>query len=206
VPESSAQHRPLHPLAWAGIVGGGLIGLATVAIMSVQLAVLKDSREHIRSQDAKVTALYDGARGALRDAAPAVDRVRPLARQARTLLGALNGSRAELGDAATAIPPLLRATQALADAGLPLVADTRALLGHLAASDVIDKAARAADLMPEVIGIQQRLLRVQLATLGTQRASLRTQLTTLEIQRQALTHIENIDRKTGGQVPPVVKP
>jgi hypothetical protein len=166
-----------------------------VTLLAIQLAVLKDSREHIRSQDAKVTALYNGARGALDDAQPVASQAAPLARQARRTLSAVSASRGDIVDAAVAIPPLLRATGALADNALPLLALVRD-------TDLVQKAAAAADMAPDVIALQQRLLRVQLTTLRTQRASLRTQLATLEIQRQALTHIESIDRKTGGQVPP----
>jgi hypothetical protein len=189
-----ANSAQLHPLAWAGIIGAILFALTMVTLLAIQLAVLKDSREHIRSQDAKVTALYNGARDALDDAQPVANQAAPLARQARRTLSAVNASRGPIVDAAIAIPPLLRATGALTDNALPLLALLRD-------TDLVRKAAAAADLAPSVLAIQQRLLRVQLRTLKTQRASLRTQLATLEIQRQALTHIENIDRKTGGQVP-----
>jgi hypothetical protein len=178
-------------------VGGGLIGVALIALLSVQLAVLKNSREHIRSQDAKVTALYEGARGAAVQA-------RPLARQARRALRPIG-----------TLPALLRAAESLADTSLPLVraldavrtpdvvVRAGALLDRVAASDLVAKSARAADLAPTLIDLQQRLLRVQLTTLRSQRASLRTQLTTLAIQREALAHIESIDRKTGGPAPAV---
>jgi hypothetical protein len=201
---NSSEYRPLHPLAWAGIVGGGLIGIVIVALLGVQLAVLKNSREHIRSQDAKVTALYAGARGVVGDARPLARRVAPLARQARRALGTVNS-----------LPPALQAAESLAASSLPLVralsavgtpdvvARADALLRHVAATDVVAKAARAADLAPTLIDFQQRLLRVQLATLRSQRKSLQTQLITLAVQREALTHIESIDRKTGGQAPPV---
>jgi hypothetical protein len=106
----------------------------------------------------------------------------------------VNASRADLVDAAVAVPPLLRAAVALTDSALPL-------LTLVTNTDLVQKAASAAELAPDLLAMQQRLLRVQLKTLRTQRASLRTQLTTLDIQRQALTHIESIDRKTGGQVP-----
>jgi hypothetical protein len=187
-----------------------------VTLLAIQLAVLKDSREHIRSQDAKVTALYNGARGALDDARPVADQAAPLARQARRTLNAVSASRADIVDAAVAIPPLLRVADALASNALPLVrglsdvrtpqvvATVEALMTQVGDTDLVRKAAAAADLAPDVLAIQQRLLRVQLTTLRTQRASLRTQLATLEIQKQALTHIESIDRKTGGQVPAAV--
>jgi hypothetical protein len=185
-------------------VGGGLIGIATLVLLGVQLSVLRDSREHIRSQDVKVTALYRGARGAAGEAQPLVRRAAPFVRGARRALRSVN-----------ALPPALRAAQTLAGTSLPLiralsavgtpdvVAGAGSLLDRIASTDLVAKTARAADLAPTLIDLQQRLLRVQLTTLRSQRASLRTQMATLEIQRQALGHIENIDRKTGGQVPAV---
>ena len=108
----------------------------------------------------------------------------------------MNASRADLVDAAVAIPPLLRAADVLTDSALPFLAS-------VAATDFVRKVSRAAELAPDVVALQQKLLRIQLATLRSQRASLRTQVATLQIQRQALTHIESIDSKTGGQVPAV---
>jgi hypothetical protein len=206
-PES--PHRPLHPLAWAGIVGGGLIGLAILVLLGVQLAVLRDSQRHIRSQDAKVTALYEGARGAAGDAQPLLRKAVPVARQARNALSVVNS-----------LPPVLRSAVTLADSSLPLVralsavgtpdvvASANDLIARIAASDLVAKAARAADLAPTLIDFQQRILRIQAATLRSQRASLRVQQTTLAVQREALAHIANIDRKTGGPAPavPVVSP
>jgi hypothetical protein len=178
------------------MIGGALTAVTLITLLGIQLAVLQDSREHIRSQDAKVTALYNGAQGALADAKPVARKAAPLARQARRTLSAVNASRADLVDAAVAIPPLLRAADVLTDSALPFLAS-------VAATDFVQKVSRAAELAPDVVALQQKLLRIQLATLRSQRASLRTQVATLEIQRQALTHIESIDRKTGGQVPAV---
>jgi hypothetical protein len=79
-----------------------------------------------------------------------------------------------------------------------------AMLTQVRAQNLIDDAARSARLTPEIVRLQQRLLRVQLATLRTQRRSRRIQAETLEVQRQALVAIESIDRKTGGRVPPTV--
>jgi hypothetical protein len=49
-------------------------------------------------------------------------------------------------------------------------------------------------------------LETQRRSLRAQRRSLRVQLATLAIQREALKHIESIDRKTGGTVPPAGAP
>jgi hypothetical protein len=201
-PPDPSRYRSLHPLAWAGIIGGGLIGITLVVLLAALLAVLSDSRAHIRSQDAKITALYGSAEDAAGQAEPLLHEAAPVARQARRALGTVNS-----------LPPLLRAGQVLAETSLPLVRALEAvgtpdvvagasdLLSRAADSDLVAKAARAADLIPTVVSLQQRLLRVQLATLRSQRTSLRTQLESLGIQRETLTHTENIDRKTGGQVP-----
>src|SRR5215212_2228399 len=98
----------MHPLAWAGILGGALMAVVIVALLAIQLAVLTDSRKHIRSQDAKVTALYNGARGALGEARPLAQNAKPLARQASRTLSAVNAAQPDLVDAANAVPPLLR--------------------------------------------------------------------------------------------------
>jgi hypothetical protein len=199
-----SPQRSLHPLAWAGIVGGGLIGIAILVLLGVQLAVLRDSQRHIRSQDAKLTAAYKSAREASGGVRPLLREAAPVARQARRALGTVNSLPPVLQAAATLVDTSLPLVRTLSAVGTPdVVANANDLLARVAASDLVAKAARAADLAPTLIDFQQRLLRIQAATLRSQRESLRTQQTTLEIQRQALSHIESIDRKTGGQAPPV---
>jgi hypothetical protein len=82
-------------------------------------------------------------------------------------------------------------------------------MAEIRATNLIAKAARAAELTPELIYLQHRLLRVQKTTLLTQKASLRVQRrtfallgTSLDIQRRTLAAAESIDRKTGGRFPP----
>jgi hypothetical protein len=77
--------------------------------------------------------------------------------------------------------------------------ETNHLLAEVRDENLIPVAADAARETPSLI---RRLLRIQLKTLKTQRASLGSQRRTLEIQREALVHIESIDRKTGGPLPP----
>lgn len=216
------EHRPLPPLAWAGIIGGVVLAVVLVALLSVQLAVLTDSREHIRAQDAKITRLLEGSRPALRQAGPAVRETRPLiraaaplAREARAALAAFRGAAPDLATAAGDVPRLMRAGETLVTVAIPVLRDLQAAalphvlsdadsaLAQIRATDLIDAAARSARLAPVLIYLQRRLLRVQKTTLQVQRDSRAIQARTLRIQRKALRHIESIDRKTGGQVPPV---
>lgn len=220
VPATSTRSLP--PLAWAGIFGGVLLAFVLVALLAIQLGVLADSRDHIESQDRKISALYRGAQPAVHQAEPLVRAARPLVlgavplvRAARTALTALDGSRALLGDAAAALPPLMRVTQALAANALPLVHDLQAagaahvvagaddLLAQLRAQDLIARASRSAALTPELVRLQRRLLAIQMTTLRVQRQSRAIQQRTLEVQLRALAAIESLDRKTGGRFPPV---
>jgi hypothetical protein len=223
------EHRPLPPLAWVGIVGGAVLAVVLVALLGLTLAVLTDSRNHIRAQDAKITRLLEGSRPALRQAGPAVREARPLiraatplAREARAALAAFRGTVPDLATAAEDVPRLMRADETLVTVAIPVLRDLQAAalprvlsalppvlsdaasaLAQVRATDLIDVAAHSARLAPVLIYLQRRLLRVQKTTLHVQRDSRAIQARTLRIQRKALRHIESIDRKTGGQVPPV---
>jgi hypothetical protein len=116
--------------------------------------------------------------------------VRKLGRAA----GPVQRAIASTADATERLPTLVRATEALARAGFPVLDDLRA--ADLAS--VLPQTRRAVEEAPPLL---RRLLDVQVTTLRVQRRSLRAQLATLAIQREALRHIESIDRKTGGTVP-----
>jgi hypothetical protein len=167
-----------------------------------------------------------------RQVPPLIDEVRPVVRAlGHALPGGKKALGAT--EAATRLPNLIRTTEELARLGVPILSSlgqvdlARILLAGGTVADALlyrDRFARAIDetnyLLAEVRDenlvpvaadaarktpiLVRRLLRIQLKTLKTQRTSLRTQRRTLEIQRQALVHIESIDRKTGGQVPPSV--
>jgi hypothetical protein len=173
------------------IVGGLLLVLLVVGI-GVQIAILQDSRDHIRAQDAKTAILLEKVRGAEPATRDAANHALPLLRQARPVV-------AKVG---SAIAPLTRNGKALAVATRDLPSLVRA--GHALAAVALPALAELRDT-PR---LTRRLLRIQLATLASQRESLRTQLETLAMQREALailretlTHIRSIDRKTGGTVP-----
>jgi hypothetical protein len=86
---------------------------------------------------------------------------------------------------------------------------TNALLEQVRSTDLVATAARSTRLAPVAVRRLRRLLRVQRDTLRVQRKTLRVQRNsrdiqarTLTVQIDALQHIESIDRKTGGQLPP----
>lgn len=196
-PQPTRSERTLPPLAWALMLSAGLLLVLMVAGIAVQIAILQDSRDHIRAQDAKTAVLLAKVRSAspaAGDAAALVRQAGPLVRTVRRSLGPARAAGASLVSSVADLPMLVRTAQALASAALPLLAQVRG-------EDLIALAARAARSAPDLVGLQRRLLRVQLTTLRSQRRSLAVQLETLRIQRAALAHIKSIDRKTGGSVP-----
>jgi hypothetical protein len=174
----------------------------------------------------------------VKEARPLARQVRPLLRETGSFVGDLRAGLRSLrragpgiGAAVEAVPPLLRATTALADETLPLVHGLRAadapgvvgaagtVLDSLLAGDRLVRVLDATDATlaqvqaEDLIGtaartarvtprLLRRLLRVQHATLRTQRRSLDVQLTTLDYVRRATAATESLDRKTGGQLPP----
>ena len=211
----------LPPLAWTLLIAAGLLLVLMVVGISVQIAILQDSRDHIKAQDAKSALLLRKAQNAApaaREAVPLIRDARPLVRRLRRAIAGLSGSGTSITDATARLPSIARAVQALADFALPTlsaastVADqvlyrdrlaraldaANALLAQLRDTNLIEISARAGRAAPRQM---RRLLRIQLATLRTQKRSLDTQLATLAVQRQALVHIESIDRKTGGPAP-----
>jgi hypothetical protein len=219
-PEAPRQ-TALPPLAWALLIGAGLLLVLLVVGIGVQIAILQDSRNHIRAQDAKAQLLLEKAQSATpvaKEAVPLIRDARPLVRRLRRAIAGLSASGTSITDATARLPAIARAVQALADFALPTLSAastvagqvlyrdrlaraldaTGAVLAEVRDTNLIEVAARAGRTAPRQM---RRLLRIQIATLRTQRRSLDTQLATLRIQRQALVHIESIDRKTGGPTP-----
>jgi hypothetical protein len=218
------RQAALPPLAWALLIGAGLLLVLMVVGISVQIAILQDSRDHIKAQDAKSALLVRKAQNAApaaREAVPLIRDARPLVRRLRRAIAGLSRSGTSITDATSRLPSIARAVQALAEFALPTlsaastVADqvlqrdrlaraldaTNALLAEIRDTNLIEVSARAGRAAPRQM---RRLLRIQIVTLRTQKRSLDTQLATLRIQRRALAHIESIDRKTGGPAPTVV--
>jgi hypothetical protein len=223
----------LPPLAWAGLIGAGLMLLLLVIGIATLIVILKDSRDHIRAQDAKTAVLVQKVRAAQPTAeqvAPLIGEARPVVRKIGKAVGPLSRSGAAIAAAVERLPRVARAVQAIASVVVPVLADvgrvnvarvlnasstvaaallerdrlvraldsTNELLAQVRAHDLVSVSADAARQTPSLL---RELLRVQRLTLETQKGTLETQLATLDIQRQALTHIESIDRKTGGTVP-----
>ena len=207
MPATEHASTRVHPLALvAGLVGGVLLVLLVIGI-GVLIAILKDSRDHIRAQDAKTAVLLEKVRAVTPEARqlpPLLDDVRPLVRRLRPVTRDLGPLVRDLtpvvGSVGHVIGPIAESAQAIAAAtpGIPRLVDAAQVLDQVRAYDLVRISARAGRDTPPLI---RRLLRVQLATLESQRIALRTQLQTLAIQREALVHIKSIDRKTGGTVP-----
>lgn len=187
-------------------IAAGLFAVLMIALLATQIVLLSDQDRTTNDQLAKQTELTR----------PSV----PVLRDARPLVAALRRSNPE----ATA-----RQTRALAAQLLPLVsalrtenapdaiAETAMLARRLLDTRAVERgaraaeqAARAAGRIDEVVRLQREAVSLQRQTFALQQRTLaiqdRTQAILLEslgIQRQTLAHTESIDRKTGGQAPPL---
>jgi hypothetical protein len=216
-----SREMTLPPLAWAGLFGAGFMLLLLVVGIAALIVILQDSRNHIRSQDAKLALAVRTARDAApqaeqaaNDVLPLLNDARPVVRKVSRAIGPLTRSGDTLATATEDLPRLIRTAQALAAVALPVLSDlgyrarlvraldsTNEMLDKVRAEDLIRLAAHAARDAPEIVRLQRRTVRVQLASLETQRLQLKAQLETLDIQREALVHIRSIDQKTGGTAP-----
>jgi hypothetical protein len=205
MPPSSTEPRvrpTLHPLAYTALAGVGLLLVAMVVGIAMLVVILKDSRDHIRAQDKKTAVLLQKVQAAQPTAeqVPALlDQARPAVRRLGRSIGPVQRALTSTAEATERLPMLVRVSQALAREGFPVLDDLRA--ADLAS--VLPETRRAVEEAPPLI---RRLLAVQLETLSVQKRSLEVQRVTLETQREALRHIESIDRKTGGTVPPTGAP
>src|SRR4051795_9579544 len=178
-PRPAPRVRPtLHPLAYTALAGVGLLLILMVVGIAMLVAILKDSRDHIRAQDRKNAVLLQK----IHAAEPTAEQVPGLLDQARPVVRRLGRA---VGPVQDAIASTAEATERL-----PM------LVAELAR--VLPETRSAVQEAPPLI---RELLRVQVVTLRVQRRALRVQLETLSTQREALRHIESIDRKTGGTVP-----
>jgi hypothetical protein len=163
----------------------------------------------------------------LKDARPVIRRLGPLARSAQETLEPLEPaapavvaaikrlgplSSAGLRLTAVAVPVLeqlnaadiafsLATVRELAgrlsdgDRLVQLVDETRSLIAEVTERSLPRKADRSSHRLAEI-------LRIQRMTLAVQRRALRVQRRSKAIQAESLVHIESIDDKTGGPVPP----
>jgi len=203
------------PLAYLAGICAGVLMLAMVALLVAQLAILKDSREHIQAQDHKIATLQGDAQQALRDARPAIEEAEPLLRRARRLLTPAGESFETLTGAAETIPRLAIGARLLLTESIPLIqalnaGDAPAAIhatGHLARAltendravraidtsihmlDELERTRlipRASDAIPRFEELLVGLLHVQKRTLRVQIRSFRTQSRQLRVQFQTL--------------------
>lgn len=141
-------------------------------------------------------------------------RARPVLRTADALLGsrpeALRAAR-RAGALATGLGGLLTRLRREDLVGLTattlrrapqLLADTHRTVALL--ERTVPTLRRSLGVQERSLAIQERSLRTQRASLEIQRTTLRVARRTLAVARATLAHTESLDRKTGGQVPPVL--
>lgn len=194
----------LSPLAYLVAIVAGVLLLTMIGLLIAQLAVLKDSREHIEAQDHKIATLQGEGERALREARPAVEQAEPLLRRARRLLTPAGASIESVTSAADAMPRLVAGADLLVSESIPLIQALRAndapgaiaAVGRLAdALAERDRLVRTIDATERMLAELERtrliprsseaiprfedllvgLLQVQRRTLSTQKLSLRTQ-------------------------------
>lgn len=214
-------------------IAAGVLLVALVIGVWVMIGLLKDSRDHIRAQDTKTAVLLEKLRAAAPTTRQLIGETRPVIRTLHGVLGPLSRSTGAVAAATEQLPNTLNAADALTANALPLLDKlapvdlthlldstgslvdatlyrgrltnaldaANGLLADIREQHLVAVSANAARTTPTLM---RALLRVQLRTLQVQQRSLDAQLTTLAVQRQALTHIESIDRKTGGPVGPPV--
>ena len=168
---------------------GGLLLTTQVILLVLMLTTLQSSHEHIRAQDRKITALFDGTK-------PLLDEAEPLAKRAREAIGPLARRGDEIAIATDVLPGLALATRELAAEATPALGRLPRLADLTEAS--LPELRR---ITAESLEIQKRSLTRQDDSLVTQRRSLRILRRSLAIQEQSLRHIQSLDRKTGGELP-----
>jgi hypothetical protein len=174
-----------------------------VALLVMQLVVLRDSQQHIRDTDARIARVeqatrlaVDDARPGIREIGPTLQQARPLLRRARGLVGPMGTAIDSVTAAADRLPQLYRDVATLADlarsdevrAGLDALPELRAL-PHVEELivDLDRKAGRNVDIGN--------------ASLRTQQEALRIQNQLLAIAQETLAHTRSIDAKLGGELP-----
>jgi hypothetical protein len=175
-----------------------VVGIGTLIV------ILKDSRDHIRAQDAKTAVLLDKVHAATptaRQAAPLIDEARPVVHKLGGQIGPVAKAVSATATATERLPALVRVSENLAETAFPVLADlrrvnlTRVLLATGTVADELlyrDRLTRALDstnrLLAEVqaqdlVGVSAHAARV---TPRLVRRLLRVQLATLDVQRRSL--------------------
>jgi hypothetical protein len=203
------------PLAYLAGIFAAVLLLTMVGLLIMQLAVLKDSREHIQAQDHKIAQIQHQTDPLIAEAKPAVGQVEPLLRRARRLLTPAGESLDSLTAATDQVPRLAMGADLLLSESIPLIQSLnatdapRAILatGRLAeALATGDRAVRMIDAANDTLGELQRtnlipqtsealprfegllveLARIQKRTFRTQIKSLRTQRRQLDATLESL--------------------
>ena len=214
-------------VAWVAMA---IVFTAQIGLLGVQLLLLEDQRTTTDAQLRTAVRQANASLPLIEDAQPLVEslaasrpQVRRLARDTTALLGELTPLARDLNDAradeqlraAGALAQTLlesdigattRATRHLAltllDADVP--ATTRALNGFLGrARDhrLVERSARAAEVVPQLPSLLRRSVAVQEQTLAIQRETLAIARQTMTAAQQAARSAESLDRKTGGSAP-----
>jgi hypothetical protein len=203
-PTEARARAPLHPLTWAGLIGAGLMLALLVVGIGALIVILKDSRDHIRAQDAKTAVLLEkihAATPAARQVAPLVGEARPVVRNLGRRIGPVTKAVSATATATERLPTLVRVTENLAETAFPVLADLRrvnlkrVLLATGTLADRLiyhDRLANSLDstnrLLAEVrsrnlVGVSAHAARV---TPSLIRRLVRLQLVTLGVQRRSL--------------------
>jgi hypothetical protein len=171
---------------------GGLLLIAQIVLLSVQLGVLRGSYSHIRAQDAKASRLYPLQRSTARNALPVL-------RDARQVVRPLGEQTGKIVEATDVLPELV-------SEAVPALRGTRALVGAVLGQDLIGTIKRtAADthesraMLARSLAIQRQSLAAQLQTLAIQKQALALLQQSRGIQEETLQHARSLDNKTGGQ-------
>jgi hypothetical protein len=173
---------------------GGLLLVTQIVLLTIQLHVLTDSRAHIRSQDSKISRLYEPLQQTSHDAAP-------LLRDAHGLVKPLRTEAGDLVRATDVLPGLALTTRELVSEAVPAARDTQRLVAAILGRNMIGTLEQAAADGHAARGIAGESMDIQRRTLRIQQQSLRILRKSLAIQQATLQHAESIDRKTGGTLP-----
>lgn len=197
------------PLTWTVIA---VFALLLLGSLGTQLAVIHQQRDITRQQREL--------------AARQLELFAPLARSTRPLVEDLD--RAGLPRTSRDVGRFtrellradpLRALQTVADAAVTLNAEARlerllrssiTVLGTVRSTRLVDKAARASDVVVRLDRTQTRALALlrrstdfQRQALDLNRATLDTARQTLDTARRTEGHAASLDRKFGGELPPI---
>ena len=202
-PEQPVRLR-MSPLGYLAGIFAAVLLVTMVGLLIMQLAVLKDSREHIQAQDHKIAQIQHQTDPLIADAKPAVAQAEPLLRRARRLLTPAGESLESLTAATDQVPRLAMGADLVLSEAVPLlqalnasnapsaIASIGRLSDALAAGDRLVRTVDAAndtlgqlqstnlipktsDALPRFEGLLIELARIQKRTFRNQVKSLRTQ-------------------------------